>query len=91
VPDRAAKSLRISEINVRFFVTQDLPGSDLELYRPQIRQLPVWGRCDKRNWGNVSVYLSGVPDSSSFTQVVVAISAGTDDTCVRDGRRLEGR
>jgi len=38
---------------MKFFVTEDFSGSDLELCGPTIRQLPGWGRCHKRNWGNV--------------------------------------
>ena len=31
-----------------------------------IRQLSVWGRCDKRNWGNMSAGLSRVSDRLPF-------------------------
>jgi hypothetical protein len=48
-PDEAAKPLRISKRNLKVFVTRDLPGSELELCGPTIRQLPGGGRCDKRN------------------------------------------
>jgi hypothetical protein len=59
VPDGTAKPLRISKRNLKFFVTEDLPGSVLELRRPQIRQLPGWGRWHKRNWGKIAPLAGG--------------------------------
>jgi hypothetical protein len=65
VPDGAGKSLRISKRNVGFDVTEKgLPGSDLELYRPQVRQLPVWGRCYKRNWGKMTPLAGGASSAN---------------------------
>ena len=61
------------------FVTQDLSGSELELCRPTIRQLAVWARCYKRNWGKMTPLASGVSSANcQFGEDATNGIGGTD-------------
>jgi hypothetical protein len=56
--------LESAKEKMEFFVNEDFPGCDLEVYGPQIRQLLVLGRCDKRNWGKMTPLASGVSSAN---------------------------